>query len=103
VKRSWVISRSSCRSAPTLGGRGGRDELPLERAAHLLELGGHLLLERACLALERVHAALHPRHLLLELEHLLHAGQVHAELGGQLLDPAQPVDVLLRVKAGVLG
>ena len=31
----------------------------------------------------------------LELEHPLDARQVHAQLGGELLDAAQPLDVVL--------
>ena len=37
----------------------------------------------------------HALHLRLELEHALDAREVHAHLGGELLDPAQPLDVLL--------
>src|SRR4051794_30100842 len=79
-----------------------RDELVLERAPHPVELLGHRLLEPLGLLLERPHPAAHPLDLLLELEDLLDAGEIHAELGRELLDAPQPVDVLLRVEARVL-
>jgi len=60
-----------------------------------------LLLDLLRLALQRAHAPAHPLHLLLELEDLLDASEVHPQLGGQLLDAAQAIDVLLRVQARV--
>ena len=61
------------------------------------------------LALELGGALAHPRdlrpgalELALELEHRLDPGQVEALLGGHPLDPAQPLDVLVGVEAGVL-
>ena len=74
-------------------------ELELEGSAHALELLLQLRLDALGVALEVAHPAAHPVDLLLELEDALHAGEVHAELAGELLDPAQPVHVLLRVQA----
>src|SRR5919106_2258225 len=78
------------------------NDLRAQRAAHALELRGHLPLElRRALA--------HPRHLApgalelaLEPEHGLDPREVEPLLGGHLLDPAQPLDVLERVEPGVL-
>ncbi len=86
-----------------LRGRLVKDQLVLHRAPHAVDLGAQLLMHLRGLALERAHAPAHPLHLLLELEHLLHPGQVHPQLGGQALDAAQPLHVVLRVEAGVLG
>ena len=44
----------------------------------------------------------HPRDPLLHRQHRLDPGQVEPFLGGHPLDPAQPLDVALGVKAGVL-
>ena len=46
----------------------------------------------AHLALEALHPRLHPLKLLLEVEHRLDASEVEPELGGQLLDQAQPLE-----------
>ena len=62
----------------------------------------HLALHALGPALELLDAPVDAVELLLELEDLLHAGQVHPQLAGQLLDPAQAVDVLLRVEPSVL-
>src|SRR4051812_6177944 len=85
-----------------LSGRLVAHELVPERLAHLLELLRQLLLDPVRLLLELAHPAAHPLDLLLELEHSLDAGQVHAHLARELLDPAQAIDVLLRVEARVL-
>ena len=53
-------------------------------------------------ALEQGDLARHRVELLFELEHLLDAGQVHAQLGGHLLDATESLDVLVGVQARAL-
>ena len=84
--------------AATLVGHDLGSRLPAQRLEPF-----HLLLELAGPALERGDLAGHRVELLLELEHALDARQVHAQLGGHLLDPAQPVDVGLGVQPRALG
>src|SRR5687767_2316576 len=79
-------------------GRLVRHEIEPEAATHPGDLGLELLPHPLGAALHPLHPALHLLELALELEHPLDAGQVHAELGGERLDPAQALDILLRVE-----
>src|SRR5215211_1724501 len=106
----WVRSASpAARSAPAHAhrheiGRDGlvADELRLDRPLHRLE-PRDLLLQLGRTALELGDLAPHPLQRSLELEDLLDAGEVHARLGRELLDPAQPLDVRARIEASALG
>src|SRR5947209_1482954 len=78
------------------------DDLRSQLAAQLLEpLDLSLQLIRP--PLECPDLAVHHLELLLELEHALYAGQIHPQLSGHLLNPPQPIDVLVRVEPGALG
>ena len=48
--------------------------------------------------LELLHPREHPPELILEPQHALDAGEVEPELRRQLLDQAQPLDVVLGVQ-----
>src|SRR5664279_454332 len=78
-------------------------ELGAEGAAHLLELFGELHLGVQRLDLEVLDSRVHLVDLRLQREHALDAGEVETEVGGHLLDAAQPVDILLGVQARALG
>src|SRR6202451_185643 len=77
-------------------------ELGAERAAHLLQLLGELYLRVQRLQLELLDPRMHPLELRLLLEHAFHAGEVQSEVGRQLLDAAQLLDVVLRVQSRAL-
>ena len=78
------------------------DDLRAQRAAHPLELRVHLALELGGALAHPRELRAGPLELALEIEHRLDPGQVEALVGGHLLDPAQPLDVLVGVEARVL-
>ena len=63
----------------------------------------HVLHLVAQLALQAVDACVCLLELVLEAEHELDAGEVEAEVGRQLLDQLEPLDVGVRVEARVAG
>src|SRR5438046_877747 len=79
------------------------DELPLVGAVDLLDSREHLALEVLGLLAHPVELSLHRLHDLLEREHPLDAGEVQPEVGRQLLNALQLLDVALRIEARPLG
>src|SRR5690242_21345229 len=72
------------------------DEVAPVEAVHFIERLAHLLLHP-------LEAALHSQQLVFHVQDALDAGQVQAELAGEPLNQAQPVDVRVGVEPRVAG
>src|SRR5215211_8426728 len=79
-----------------------RDDLRALGAAHALDFVRHALLELGGALAHPPELGAGAPKLALQLQHGFDAREVEPLLGGHALDPAQPVDVLLRVEPGVL-